>query len=78
MSHQVQKITVIGQGYVGLPLAVAFGAHVPTVGFDVNEARIADLQVDHDRNGEVSEGALRGVKQLTFSADPAAIEGADF
>ncbi|MDH3907241.1 MAG: Vi polysaccharide biosynthesis UDP-N-acetylglucosamine C-6 dehydrogenase TviB, partial [Gammaproteobacteria bacterium] len=38
------RIGVIGLGYVGLPLAVEFGRRFPTVGFDINEARIAELE----------------------------------
>ena len=43
------KIAVIGQGYVGLPLAIEFGKKYPTLGFDINQARIEDLGkgIDH-------------------------------
>lgn len=39
-----KKIAIIGLGYVGLPLAVEFGKKYPVVGFDINQARIAELQ----------------------------------
>ena len=39
-----ETIAVIGLGYVGLPLAVEFGRRFPTVGFDINQARIAELE----------------------------------
>ena len=39
-----RKIAVIGQGYVGLPLAIEFGKKYPTLGFDINKARIDELK----------------------------------
>lgn len=39
------KISIIGLGYVGLPLAVEFGKQVPVVGFDINQKRIDELKV---------------------------------
>ena len=45
------KIGVVGLGYVGLPLAVEFGKKYPTVGFDVNPARIAELEALLEKNG---------------------------
>ena len=40
----MRKIAVVGLGYVGLPVAVEFGKNQPVIGFDINEARIKDLQ----------------------------------
>jgi len=40
------KIAVIGQGYVGLPLAIEFGKKYPTLGFDINQARIDELKME--------------------------------
>ena len=55
-----EKIAVIGLGYVGLPVALAFARKVPgTMGFDVNARRIADLRAFVDRNGETSADELR-------------------
>ena len=45
---------VIGLGYVGLPLAVEFGRHYDTVGFDINAARVAELQSGRDSTLEAS------------------------
>ena len=42
------KVAVIGLGYVGLPLAVEFGKHFETRGFDINASRIAELNAGHD------------------------------
>lgn len=65
------RVAVVGLGYVGLPLAVEFGKRYPTVGFDVNEARIAELSQGHDRTGEVAD--LSQSPQLSFSSDLDAI-----
>ncbi len=54
-----KKIAVIGLGYVGLPLAVALARHFPTVGFDIDEARISELQDGFDRTNEVEHDRLR-------------------
>lgn len=48
-----RKVSVVGLGYVGLPVAVAFGKENHTVGFDINESRITELSGGHDRTGEV-------------------------
>ena len=68
------KIAVIGLGYVGLPLAVAFAARNDVVGFDVGAARIEELAAGQDRTLEVSPDALRGAARLSFTSDPAALE----
>ncbi len=66
-------ITVVGLGYVGLPLAVEFGKKRPVLGFDVNANRIAELQAGHDHTLEVSEDELREVEYLTFTSNPEAL-----
>ena len=65
------RIAVIGLGYVGLPLAVAFAAGHEVVGFDVSPERIAELAAGRDRTLEVSPKALEAATRLTFSTDPA-------
>ena len=50
----MRKVSVIGLGYVGLPVAVAFGKKAPVIGFDINARRIAELEAGQDRTGEVS------------------------
>jgi len=62
-------VAVIGLGYVGLPLAVEFAKQCPTVGFDINADRIAELQAGNDRTLEVSPEELSEAKHLTFSCD---------
>jgi UDP-N-acetyl-D-galactosamine dehydrogenase len=63
MSHN-RIISVIGLGYVGLPVAVAFGKVRRTIGFDINAARIAELKSGHDRTGEVEAADLRSADIL--------------
>lgn len=63
-----EKICIIGMGYVGLPLAVAFSEKYSVVGFDINSARIEELQKDQDSTLEVSSQELKAVKtQLQFT-----------
>ncbi|RJS94991.1 nucleotide sugar dehydrogenase [Salinisphaera sp. Q1T1-3] len=66
-------VAVIGLGYVGLPLAVAFGHTRPTIGFDVDEQRVAQLRQGHDRTREVTAERLAASGHLSLSADSAAI-----
>lgn len=61
------KICVIGLGYVGLPLAVAFGEHYPTLGFDLNSARIAELRSGRDSTLEVEPEELAAAGLLSFT-----------
>jgi UDP-N-acetyl-D-galactosamine dehydrogenase len=63
------RIGVVGLGYVGLPLAVEFGKHFETIGFDVNPQRVAQLRKGRDSTLEVSSEELRAVRRLTFTTD---------
>ena len=65
------KIAVIGQGYVGLPLAVEFGKHYPTLGFDINATRIEQLGNGIDLTQEMSAEQLTGSSHVKFSANTA-------
>lgn len=71
------KLAVIGMGYVGLPLAVEFGKHFHTFGFDINQQRIDELKQGHDRTQEVTSEQLKESEQLTFAADIEALKTAD-
>ncbi len=62
------KIAVIGQGYVGLPLAVEFGKLYPTVGFDINTTRIEQLSQGIDLTQEMTAEQLQNSAQLNFSS----------
>ena len=63
------KIAIIGLGYVGLPLAIEFGKTYPTIGFDINADRIAELETGCDSTLEVEPTDFTDAKQLTFSSD---------
>lgn len=67
MNYIEQDIAVIGLGYVGLPLAVEFGKHRSVIGFDINQARIAELQSGKDITLEVDSEQLQTAKLLRFS-----------
>jgi len=73
MGAGAEKIAIIGLGYVGLPLAVAFGRQRPVVGFDISAARIADLRAGRDRTRETSAEELAEARHLSFATDPAEI-----
>ncbi|NHH89276.1 Vi polysaccharide biosynthesis UDP-N-acetylglucosamine C-6 dehydrogenase TviB [Pseudoalteromonas sp. MB47] len=61
------KIGIIGLGYVGLPLAVEFGKKYQTLGFDINQGRISQLQSGHDTTLEVSDEELKQSPNLSYS-----------
>lgn len=63
------RLGVIGLGYVGLPLAVEFGKVLPTVGFDINAGRIAQLRDGVDHTLEVEPDLLAEATQLSFESD---------
>jgi len=75
--EQTRSIAVVGLGYVGLPIAVAFGKQGPVVGFDINKTKIAELRRGVDRTGEVSSADLKA-SQVQFTWEPAELKAADF
>src|SRR3546814_17024814 len=74
-AHGDIRIAVIGLGYVGLPLAAAFGRRYPTVGFDIDAQRIAQLHENHDHPLELSADELKAAGKLEFASDPQALAG---
>ena len=74
MNLLASPLAIVGLGYVGLPLAVEFGKQRPVLGFDINAARVAELQGGHDHTLECSPDQLRAASQLRFSHDPAALK----
>lgn len=72
------KVAIIGLGYVGLPLAVEFGKKFQTIGFDINEARVAELNDGFDRTLEVDSDELKEAVKLTCSNQSADIAGCDY
>ncbi len=64
------RIGIVGLGYVGLPLAVEFGKHFDTVGFDVKPHRIAELARGRDSTLEVSRAELKAATRLCVQHRP--------
>lgn len=71
-------VAVVGLGYVGLPLAVAFGKKCETIGFDLSQDKIDNYRRFCDPTGEVSSDELRAASLLTVTADPALLAKADY
>lgn len=76
MNLNDHTIAIIGLGYVGLPLAVEFGKQRPVIGFDINAARIAELQSGQDHTLECSPEELAQASQLRYSCEPADLQQA--
>ncbi|MBM3650287.1 MAG: nucleotide sugar dehydrogenase [Alphaproteobacteria bacterium] len=77
-TKEARRISVIGLGYVGLPVAATFArSGRPVVAFDIDRRRIAELASGHDRTGEVEPGDLRS-EGLRFTSDPKDLQAADF
>ncbi|MGJ1484594.1 nucleotide sugar dehydrogenase [Sphingobacterium multivorum] len=66
---QVKKIAIIGQGYVGLPLAIAFSDYFPVIGFDINETRIDELRQGLDRTLETDQKEVKRARELFHSSN---------
>ena len=69
MRQTTKKIVVVGLGYVGLPLALAFGEKFDTLGFDISKERIETLKRKKDINIEVSERDFNKSKLINFSSN---------
>ena len=72
-----RSIAVVGLGYVGLPIAVAFGKLGPVIGFDINKAKVDELRKGLDRTGEVPEKDLLST-QVRYTCEPTDLKAADF
>jgi len=72
------KISIIGLGYVGLPLAVEFGKKYQTVGFDINKSRVSELKNGIDGTLEVSESELLEASGLVYSCDVKDLKNSNF
>jgi UDP-N-acetyl-D-galactosamine dehydrogenase len=77
MNIKDKTLAVIGLGYVGLPLAVEFGKVRPTLGFDINPKRVAELQSGQDHTLECSEEELEQATLLQFSANEQDLQQAE-
>jgi len=72
-----RQLAVVGLGYVGLPLAVAFARHLPTIGFDKDQKRVEELRRGYDRNREVPPEALK-TPNLRLTTESVTLREADF
>ena len=70
-------VSVIGLGYVGLPLALALARHHPVTAFDISKSRVAELNNGVDATGEVPASEM-AASTLVISYDATAIKGADY
>ena len=77
LSTKEATLAVVGLGYVGLPLAVAFSQHFRVIGFDVSEEKIAAYRKGHDVTCELGDARLREAS-VDFTSDPARLREAAF
>jgi UDP-N-acetyl-D-galactosamine dehydrogenase len=63
------RLAIVGLGYVGLPLAVAFGRHFETVGYDIDAGRVDELKAGRDRTLETSGEEIAGATRLSFTTN---------
>jgi UDP-N-acetyl-D-galactosamine dehydrogenase len=71
-------VAVVGLGYVGLPLAVAFGRQLPTIGYDLSAEKVAAYRAGRDPTAEVAPEELRAATLLECTTDPHRLASADF
>jgi UDP-N-acetyl-D-galactosamine dehydrogenase len=76
--HKPETVAVVGLGYVGLPLALAFGHEHRTVGFDVSASRVAAYRAQTDPAGEVARAEFEAAKWLGVTDDATQLASADF
>jgi len=76
-SLQDVRVAIIGLGYVGLPLAVAFSHHYKTIGFDINSQRIQQLNDGYDQTLEISKNELDESSALIFTSELAQLKDAN-
>jgi len=70
-------VCVVGLGYVGLPLAVAFGSRMPTIGYDLSSEKVAQFTAGIDPTGEVGHEELRRATWLRYASTPEVLRDAD-
>ena len=71
------KLSLVGLGYVGMPIAVEFAKHVPVIGFDINEEKIERYRAGVDPTKEVGDEAV-AASSVEFTSDPSRLEEARF
>lgn len=77
LANKEKKLAVVGLGYVGLPIALAFAKHFKVVGFDINSRRVEMLQRREDPSREMPPSAFEG-RDITFTANPEDLRTAHF
>lgn len=78
LKNKQSKLAVVGLGYVGLPLAVEFGKKISTIGFDVKEKRVNELNQGIDLTNETSSEGLKSASFIEFTSDPSRLKEASF
>ena len=73
----IKQVAVVGLGYVGLPLAIAFGKKINTIGFDISDTKIKNYRNGIDTMGEVDEADFKAAGHISFTSDPAELKKAD-
>src|SRR5262245_18099690 len=77
MEKNNRIIAVVGLGYVGLPIAGAFGKLGQVIGFDINKEKVTELRRGFDRTGEVSNADLKN-SQVQYTSEPSDLKTANF
>ncbi len=72
-----ESVAVVGLGYVGLPLALAFGRTRATIGYEHAADKVAAYRAGHDPAGEIDAATFAAARHLTITDDPAALSAAD-
>lgn len=75
LHNKEKRISVVGLGYVGLPLALEFGRHFSVIGFDINEERVALMKTKVDPSGELDKAAFDG-SDVDFTSDASQLSAA--
>ncbi len=78
VEQSLATVAIVGLGYVGLPVAVAFGRERPTIGYDLSKKRIENLRHHVDVTGEVATAELMAARHLRATATPSDLAQADF
>jgi UDP-N-acetyl-D-galactosamine dehydrogenase len=71
-------VAVVGLGYVGLPLALAFGAKMKMIGFDLSQAKVDAYKKGVDPTREIGTDAFKVAKQAEYTTEPSRLKEADF
>ncbi len=78
MMFKNKTVAIVGLGYVGLPLAVEFGKHMATIGYDLSETKLDHYRRCDDPTGGVTDKELRAATQLKYTSEPRDLAPADF